>query len=84
MSPLTGALLTAAPLSTTSGLSATNANNVVEVIIKLLVGPTSANINKTNLTSADDPVTDSISLRLTTPPDNVASGSAASGFGPCQ
>ena len=74
-----------APLTATgSGLSATNADNTVEMVINLLVGPTGDGLAKSTMSSVDDPVTDTISLRLTTPPDYVPSGAAAEGYGPCQ
>jgi prepilin-type N-terminal cleavage/methylation domain-containing protein len=74
-----------APLSASgTGLSATNANNTVEVVINLLVGASGDGLAKPSLSSVDDPVTDTISLRLTTPPDYVPSGAAAEGYGPCQ
>ena len=46
-------------------------------MINLLVGPTSENLDNSSLTSDVDPVTDAISLRLTTPPDYVPSGSGS-------
>lgn len=83
LSPLTGTRLTPAPLGTTGGLLAANANVTVEVVISLLVGPSAENIASSSLTSVDDAVTDSISLRLTTPPD-YSSGSSSSGeYAPC-
>jgi hypothetical protein len=84
VSPLTGATITAAPLSTSGGLSFANATSVVEVLINLLVGPSSSNLSNSSLTSVDDAVSDSISLRLTTPPDSAPSGSSSSTYGPCQ
>jgi hypothetical protein len=74
------------PLTATlgTGLDQSDANNTVEVMINLLVGATSQNINNPGLTSADDPVTDAISLRLTTPPDDVTAGAQAEGYGPCE
>lgn len=85
--PLTGATLTSAPLSTSGGLSASLAATVVEVTVNLLVGPTSENLNNlsaTSLTTFGDPVTDSISLRLTTPPDYAPAGTGAAAYGPCR
>ena len=84
VSPLTGTTITAAPLDPAVALTAADANTTVEVIISLLVGPSSENIASSSLTSVDDSVTDSISLRLTTPP-NYSSGSSSSGqYAPCQ
>jgi type II secretory pathway pseudopilin PulG len=68
------------PLSTTSGLSQADAANTAEVMLNLLVGPTGGALQNTNLTSADDPVTDSMVLRFTPPPN--ATGANAD-FGPC-
>ncbi len=72
------------PLSTATPMSASAANSVVEVVINLLVGPSSERLNNPGLTGTYDPVTDSVSLRLTTPPDYVPAGASASGYGPCQ
>lgn len=69
------------PLSVTpSGLSAANAALTSEVMVNLLVGATGGNMENTNLAGTADPVTDSIVLRFT-PPPNAAGGSAT--FGPC-
>jgi Tfp pilus assembly protein PilW len=85
VNPLTGAPVSPLPLSTSSGLAAADAENTVEVTISMLVGPTSQGINNTTLTTAlGAPVTETISLRLTTPPDYVPAGSSASSYGPCQ
>ena len=40
--------------------------------MNLLVGPAGGNLENTNLTSASDPVTDSIVLRFTPPPNAAA------------
>jgi prepilin-type N-terminal cleavage/methylation domain-containing protein len=74
-SPITG---TALPLT------AATAATVVEVSINLFVGPSGENLAKSTLTSSFDPVTDAISLRLTTPPDYVPSGSGSASYLPCQ
>jgi hypothetical protein len=84
VSPLTGAAVGVSALSTSGGLSLASANSVVEVVINLLVGPTSSNLSNSSLTAVDDAVNDSISLRLTTPPDYAPSGSSASTYGPCE
>lgn len=82
--PTTGAIPSPAPLSTSpSGLSDADAASAVEVVINLLVGASSENLNKPSLAGASDPVTDAISLRLTTPPDYSSAGSSG-GYGPCQ
>lgn len=80
--PGTTALPNPDPLSVTpSGLSATDAANTAEVMINVLVGGGGGGFENTNLTRASDPVTDSIVLRFTPPPN--ASGSDTSAFGPC-
>jgi prepilin-type N-terminal cleavage/methylation domain-containing protein len=81
--PITGTVPASAPLSTSSGLSASDAGNTVEVVINMSVGA-SGGLSNTSLTAVNDPVTDSISLRLTTPPDYVQSGATQAGYGPCQ
>jgi prepilin-type N-terminal cleavage/methylation domain-containing protein len=83
VSPLTGVLLNPAPLNASSGLSALDAGNTVEVVINLLVGPSAQNISSSLLTSVDDAVSDSISLRLTTPPDYSPGGASTGEYGPC-
>jgi type II secretory pathway pseudopilin PulG len=61
-------------------LSSTNAAATAEVMVNLLVGAAGGNMENTNLTSASDPVTDSIVLRFT-PPPNASGGNTI--FGPC-
>lgn len=82
--PVTGATLPAAPLPTASGLSAANADSVVEVLVNVLVGASSSSLNNPTLTAVSDPVTDAVSLRTTTPPNQVQAGTTAQGYGPCQ
>lgn len=65
-------------------LSAANAATVVEVVVNLFVGPSGENLANATLTSGFDPVTDAISLRLTTPPDDAPSGSGSANYLPCQ
>jgi prepilin-type N-terminal cleavage/methylation domain-containing protein len=65
-------------------LTAATAATVVEVSVNLFVGPSGENLAKSTLTSDFDPVTDAISLRLTTPPDYVPSGSGSASYLPCQ
>jgi Tfp pilus assembly protein PilE len=87
--PGTGLAVANSPLTIAAGgLTATQAQQAVEVTINL-----SAAANAQVLTSAtagNYQLTDSISLRLTTPPDEVPagttvpSGSIPSGYGPCQ
>lgn len=79
--PVTGAAMAAAPLATP--LTDAGSNSTVEVMINLLVGPTSENLNNLALTSEDDPVQDSVSLRLTTPPDN-SPGPTSEDYMPCE
>lgn len=79
-----------APLSTSAGLAASDAANVVEVVINLLVGPSTTNPGTSSQPGIDDAVSDAISLRLTTPPNMVAAATAVpagqvpQGYGPCQ
>jgi prepilin-type N-terminal cleavage/methylation domain-containing protein len=69
------------PLPTTpSGLSQTNAANTAEVMVNLLVGAQGGTYENTNLASASDPVTDSLVLRFTPPPNSAGAGTD---FGPC-
>ena len=77
--PVTGAVLAPDPLPTP--LSAGNADATVEVMTNLLVGPTSESLNNSNLPAASDPVQDSVSLRLTTPPNY---SSVISDYAPCE
>jgi type II secretory pathway pseudopilin PulG len=78
--PGTTSLSNPDPLSTSSGLSQTDAANTAEVMVNLLVGATGGNMENTNLTSASDPITDSIVLRFTPPPNSSGS---SSDYGPC-
>jgi type IV pilus assembly protein PilW len=82
--PVTGAPLTAAPLTTTSGLSSSDAKGVVEVLVNLQVGATSNSLTRATLAQTSVAVTDSVSLRLTTPPNEVDVGGSAQGYAPCQ
>jgi type II secretory pathway pseudopilin PulG len=85
MAPGSTTPVTASPLDASgSGLTMANANSTVEVMLSLLVGASSENLNNRQLSSVSAPVTDSISLRLTTPPDYVAAASNPTGYGPCQ
>jgi type II secretory pathway component PulJ len=61
-------------------LSAGNAAATAEVMVNLLVGARGGGYENSNLTSASDPVTDSIVLRFTPPPNAAGSGTT---FGPC-
>jgi prepilin-type N-terminal cleavage/methylation domain-containing protein len=65
-------------------LSASDAATVVEVVVNVLVGPSGENLANSTLTSDFDPVTDAISLRLTTPPDYAPAGSGSASYLPCQ
>jgi hypothetical protein len=66
-----------------TGLSAAAADSTVEVVVNLLVGATAENLNNQSLHSLDDAVTDTVSLRFTTPPDYAPPGASATGYGPC-
>jgi type II secretory pathway pseudopilin PulG len=68
------------PLSTSTGLSQNDAASTAEVILNLVVGAGGHGMQNTNLSGASDPVTDSIVLRFTPPPN--ASGSSTD-FRPC-
>jgi hypothetical protein len=72
------------PLSASAGLSASDADSAVEVLINLVVGASSQNIANASLHSLDDAVTDAVSLRFTTPPDYTPAGATPQGYGPCQ
>lgn len=78
--PGTSALPNPDPLSTSPGLSATDAEAAAEVIVNLVVGAEGGNFENTNLSSAADPITDSIVLRFTPPPNAAGAGTT---FGPC-
>jgi prepilin-type N-terminal cleavage/methylation domain-containing protein len=71
------------PLATSAGLSANDASSTVEVAVNLLVGA-SAGTDHSNSLAVADPVTDSVSLRLTTPPDSAPTGTTPTTYGPCQ
>jgi type II secretory pathway pseudopilin PulG len=79
LQPITGATLTASPLSTP--LATTNANNTVEVVIDLKVGTT---LSSGPGPAVSDPITDSISLRLTPAPNYSSTATDTSDFAPCQ
>jgi hypothetical protein len=82
--PVTGAALTAAPQEPSgAALTTSDAANTVEVKIMLNVGPTTSGLSGAALTAASVPVTDAISLRLTTPPDFSVSSSDTGDYGPC-
>jgi prepilin-type N-terminal cleavage/methylation domain-containing protein len=77
--PITGATLSASPLTTPLG--ATDASNAVEVLIDLTVGSLQSSGPGA---SVGDPVTDSISLRITPAPNYSSSSSDTADFAPCQ
>jgi Tfp pilus assembly protein PilW len=78
--PGTSAVSNPDPLSTSSGLSSTDAQATAEVVVNLVVGAKGGNFENTNASGTADPITDSIVLRFTPPPD--AAGASAT-FGPC-
>jgi hypothetical protein len=80
--PVSGVTPTPAPLTTP--LSANDSNNVVEVMINLQVGASASSLTKSTLTATNDAVSDTISLRLTTPPDYVSASVSDASFAPCQ
>ncbi len=83
--PVTGAAQSASALEQPSGaaLTAGDAASAVEVIVTLNVGPTTTGLSAAALSAASVPITDSISLRLTTPPDFTTDSSSTGDFGPC-
>jgi Tfp pilus assembly protein PilW len=78
--PGTSSLPNPDPLSTSGGLSQTDAANTAEIVVNLSVGAAGHGFENTNLASANDPVTDSIVLRFTPPPNAAGAGTT---FGPC-
>jgi prepilin-type N-terminal cleavage/methylation domain-containing protein len=82
--PITNATPNTPLVPGTTGLSQTDANNAVEVAINMSVGATNSSLNGRATTANNDSVTDSISLRLTTPPNEVDTGASAQGYGPCE
>ncbi len=80
--PVTGAAQNALALEQPSGAALTtgDAAGAVEVIVTLNVGPTTTGVGSS---TASVPLTDSISLRLTTPPDFTTSSTSTGDFGPC-
>lgn len=79
-----GTTTTGTPSAVGTPLSTANAASVVEVVVNLFVGPSGENLANSTLTSGFDPVTDAISLRLTTPPDYVPAGAGSASYQPCQ
>jgi hypothetical protein len=82
--PITNATPNTPLIPGTTGLSQTDANNAVEVAINMSVGATNSSLNGRPSTANNAAVTDSISLRLTTPPNEVDTGASPQGYGPCQ
>jgi hypothetical protein len=82
--PITNATPNTPLVPGSTGLSQSYANSVVEVAINMSVGATNSSLNGRATTSNNDAVTDSISLRLTTPPNEVDTGASAQGYGPCE
>ena len=83
--PVTGSTPNTPLVPGTSGLSQSDADSAVEVAINMSVGATSESLNSPSSdTSNNDAVSDSVSLRLTTPPNEVDAGATAQGYGPCE
>jgi hypothetical protein len=82
--PITNATPNTPLVPGSTGLSQTDADNTVEVAINMSVGATNSSLNGRASTTNNAAVTDSISLRLTTPPNEVDTGASPQGFGPCQ
>jgi hypothetical protein len=78
--PGTSSLPNPDPLSTSAGLSQTDAANTAEVVVNLLVGAAGGGFENTSKSGTSDPVTDSIVLRFTPPADAAGAGTT---FGPC-
>jgi len=79
--PGTSSLPNPDPLSTSTGLSATDAGNTAEIVVNLQVGAAGGSFENSNKAGTSDPVTDSIVLRFTPPPD--AAGGTTATYGPC-
>ena len=71
-------------LSASGGLTSAAANSAVEVVISLSVGHAWKHYGAASYTGTRDPVTDSVSLRLTTPPDSTTTAAATGNYGPCE
>jgi type II secretory pathway pseudopilin PulG len=79
-SPVLGSSSFSNPYPLPVPLTTGNAAATAEVMVNLLVGAQGGSHENSQLTSASDPVTDSIVLRFT-PPPNAAGGTTT--FGPC-
>lgn len=84
VNPTTGQLIANDSLPTASGLSETDAQRTVEVVINLTVESSGVAGTDTTPSQAANPMTDAISLRLTPPPNDLATGVTAASYGPCQ
>ena len=85
LQPGTTSTYPVSPLSAPAngGLAATDASNAVEVKIALLVGADNTSGTNSSLSGTSDPITDSVSLRLTTPANSSTSTTDTGDFGPC-
>lgn len=81
---MAGGAMPNSPLVTTNGLSSTDADNTVEVVISLSVGVSAGSDHATLLHAVDAQVSDGISLRLTTPPNYLGAGVTTDQYGPCR
>ncbi len=86
LQPGTSSTFPNSPLSDPSsgGLSAAAASDAVEVKIGLVVGADTQPGLDPSLSETSDPITDSVSLRLTTPPDSSTTAIDTGDFGPCE
>lgn len=82
--PITNATPNTPLVPGSTGLSAAAADSAVEVAINMSVGASNSNLNGPASTSGNAAVSDSVSLRLTTPPNEVDTGATPQGYGPCQ
>ena len=86
LQPGTSSTYPNAPLSapTSTGLTAGDASTAVEVKIGLLVGADNTSGTNSSLSGTNDPITDAVSLRLTTPANSSTTTTDTGDFGPCQ
>ncbi len=71
----------ASPLTDAPSLGSTNAANTAEVVTTVTVGPYQTTGENTNLSDANDTVSDGVVLRLTPAPNHTGDGNV---FLPCQ
>lgn len=79
--PGTSTIPAASPLTDAPSLGGTNAANTAEVLTTVTVGPYQTTGENTNLSDANDTVSDGVVLRLTPAPNHTGDGNV---FLPCQ